>query len=70
MLKELRNALLPARMIVKVTQVNGDGTVTVTTDSGFVFNAIGTGTVDSYVYVQDAMVIGTASTLAHGVIDI
>lgn len=70
MLKELRNALLPARIIAKVITVNSDGTVTVTTDSGFVFNAIGTGTVDGYVYVQDSMVIGTASTLAHGVIEI
>lgn len=70
MLKQLRNALLPARMIAKVTDVNSDGTVTVQTDSGFTFNAIGSGSVNGYVYVQDGMVIGTASTLAHGVIEV
>lgn len=70
MLKELRNALLPARIIAKVLEVNGDNTVTVQTDSGFTFNAIGTGTVDGYIYVQDGMVIGTASTLSHGVIEV
>lgn len=70
MLRELRNALLPPRVIAKVLTVNTDGTVTVQTDSGFTFNAIGSGTVDSYVYVQNAMVIGAASTLTHGVIEV
>lgn len=70
MLRELRNALLPPRVIAKVLTVNTDGTVTVQTDSGFTFNAIGSGTVDSYVYVQNSMVIGVASTLTHGVIEV
>lgn len=70
MLRELRNAILPARMIVQITVVNADGTVTVETPSGFVFNAIGTGAVDDYIYVQDGMVTGVAADLPHGDIDI
>lgn len=70
MLKELRSAILPPRVIVQVDTVNSDGTVTVTSDSGFKFRAIGTGTVGAYVYVQDNVVIGNASTLSHGVIDV
>lgn len=70
MLKQLRNAILPPRTIVKVVSSNTDGTVTVTADSGFTFNAIGSGTVDTYVYVQDGMVIGTASDLPFAVIEV
>lgn len=70
MLKDLKKALLPPRMIVKITNINGDGTVAVESDSGFGFNVIGTGTVNDYVYVQDGMLIGTATALPHGTIDV
>ena len=70
MLQELRNAILPPRRIVQVITINGDGTVTVVSDSGFEFNAIGTASVNDYVYVQDGLVLGTAANLPHGDIDI
>lgn len=70
MLKDLKKALLPPRMIVKITNINGDGTVAVQSDSGFGFNVIGSGAVDSYVYVQNGMLIGAATSLPHGTIDV
>ena len=70
MLRELRRAIIPPRMIVEVTVANVDGTVTVTTPSGFTFNAIGSGTVGDFIYVQDGIVIGQAADLPHGDIDI
>lgn len=70
MLRELRSALLPPRIIAKITAVNTDGTVNVVTDSGYAFRAIGTGAVNAYVYVQDSMVIGAASSLPFAVIDV
>lgn len=70
MLQELKNAILPTRLVAEVISENIDGTVTVTTGSGFSYNAIGSGTVGSYVYTQGGMVIGVATSLPHGVIDI
>jgi len=71
MLRELRSALLPPRMIAKITSVNSaDGTVNVQTDSGYAFRAVGSGTVNTYVYVQDGMVIGQASTLPFATVDV
>lgn len=70
MLKQLKQALLPPRMIAKVTAVNADGTVTVTTDSGFTYNAIGTGTVGNYVYTQNGLVVGNAPSLPHALVDV
>lgn len=70
MLKQLKQALIPPRIIGKVTAVNADGTVTVATDSGFTFNAIGTGTVNNYVYTQNGMVTGNAPSLPHALVDV
>ena len=70
MLKQLQQALIPPRLIAKVNTVNADGTVTVTTDSGFTYNAIGTGTVNTYVYTQNGMVIGSAPSLPFASIDV
>ena len=65
MLKELRRALLPARVIATVVAVNSDGTITAVTSSGRQYRAIGTDAVDSVVYIQDGRVLGQAPSLTH-----
>lgn len=70
MLKELQESILPPRRIMKINAVNADGTVTVSTPSGYSFRAVGSGTVDSNVYVQDGRVLGVAPNLTHFTIEV
>lgn len=71
MLNQLRKSILPPRMIMKVSAVNADGTVTVTSlGNTFSIRALGTGSVGSSVYVQDGVVIGSAPTLPHATIEV
>jgi len=65
MIKRLQQALTPPRMIMEIATVNADGTVTVSTPSGFTVRAIGSGTVGNQVYVQDGRVLGIAPNLTH-----
>ncbi len=65
MLQQLKKALLPARVIAKVTATNADGTITAVTDSGRQYRAIGNEAVDSMVYIQDGRVLGQAPSLEH-----
>lgn len=56
---------------MKVSAVNADGTVTVTSlGNTFSIRALGTGSVGSSVYVQDGVVIGSAPTLPHATIEV
>lgn len=64
MIKELQRQLLPPRLIMKITALNEtDGTVTVQSDSGHILQVIGSGSIDSRVYVQDGRVLGSAPDL-------
>ncbi|MDF0533673.1 hypothetical protein PY479_05185 [Shewanella sp. A32] len=65
MLKELRQALLPPRVIATVTAQNADDTITAVTSSGRQYRAIGSATVGTKVYIQDGRVLGTAPDLTH-----
>ena len=65
MRQQLKKAILPPRVIAKVTAVNADGTISAVTDSGRQYRAIGSNAVDSMVYIQDGRVLGQAPTLTH-----
>lgn len=70
MLKRLQAQILPPRMIMNVTAVNDDGTVTANTGGGQSIRALGSNPVGTQVYVQDGVVIGVAPDLPHFLIDV
>ncbi len=70
MFVRLQNQLLPQRVIMTVSNVNDDGTVTVNTGGGASIRAIGTNAVGTKVYVQDRLVLGVAPDLTHFEIEV
>lgn len=70
MFKQLKKTFNNPRQIMQVTQVNADGTLTVSSASGGSINAIGTGTIDTWVYVQEGRILGVAASLPHSVIEV
>ncbi|AUR84134.1 hypothetical protein NVP1049O_25 [Vibrio phage 1.049.O._10N.286.54.B5] len=70
MLKRLQQELLPPRMIMTVSAVNTDGTVTVGSGGGASVRALGSNAVGTKVYVQDGIVIGVAPDLTHYEIEV
>ena len=70
MFKQLKKTFNNPRQIMKVTKVNIDGTLTVSSASGGSINAIGTGTIDTWVYVQEGRILGVAANLPHSSIEV
>ncbi|RLV61011.1 hypothetical protein D5018_03995 [Parashewanella curva] len=70
MLQQLKQSLGSQRQILKVTQSHSDGTVSAVSPSGHGVRVIGSGSVNSHIYVQDGRVLGTAPDLPHSDIEV
>ena len=70
MFKQLQKVLSLPRMIMKIENDNGDGTVRVVSDSGLKATAIGNGIVGSRVYVQEGRILGAAADLPHSELEV
>ncbi len=66
----IHKEILQARTIQKIVNVNTDGTVSTEDGGGHVTRAIGSGTVGAHVYVQGGLVVGSAPSLPHSIIEV
>ncbi len=70
MFKQLKQSLGSQRQILKITTAHADGTVSAVSPSGHAQRVIGSGSVNSNVYVQEGRVLGSAPDLPHTEIDV